>query len=831
MVSIRALLASTLSVASLIQDAAAHSAQRNPLTAIHLIDAPSLNTPTKRCQYHSSFDLTFSLDNTQQQIRLALEPNHDILHHDMHVNYLGPDGSLRESQRINRHDHKVFRGASFIRRDGQSEWTKVGWARITMHRDGKDPVFQGAFRIDGDHHHIMTGKNYRRLKHPEDPLPDTDADPDEYMVVWRDSDVMSYYFDPQDLKRDTAGRSSCESQSLTFNAKYDPNAFEDVRMRAVSPASLFGRQIDSGQTGNNGAGQNLVATIGSTQGCPTVRKIALVGIATDCTYTADFNDTQAVRQNIIDLVNSASEVYESSFNISLGIQNLTISDRDCPGSTSDLAPWNVGCNSNLRISDRLNLFSEWRGRSNDANAFWTLLSTCNTNSAVGLAWLGQVCVPGSQTTAGSDGSNETVAAANVVVRTDSEWQVFAHEAGHTFGAVHDCDDQLCASSENQMQRCCPLSANTCNAAARFIMNPSTGRQIQNFSPCSIGNVCSALYRNAVRSECLANNRDVETITGSQCGNGIVESGEECDCGGAESCGNNPCCDAATCRFTTNSQCDPANEDCCTDQCRYASQGSICRESTGLCDPQETCPGDSSVCPSDIHRSDGDSCGADGDNLQCASGQCTSREQQCQAAVGSRDTNNQTTSCDNGCMLSCRSPNVFQTEECRLLNQNYLDGTPCESGGTCRNGVCRDASFTNDVLSWFERHKNILIPVGASVGGLLVLAILWCCISSACKKRRHKKNASKLPPTPPPMNTWNSYGGAWNASNIAPVPPPQRQQQQSPASHSSNNMPLYPGEVHTGHQGQGYANSSYSGQQPYPGQWHPQRSRTMSMRYA
>jgi len=112
------------------------------------------------------------------------------------------------------------------------------------------------------------------------------------------------------------------------------------------------------------------------------------------------------------MVNDASQVYESSFNITLGIQNLTISDGSCPGSPSETAPWNQKCSNDVDLSDRLNLFSAWRGKNADSNAYWTLLSTCNTDSAVGLAWLGQLCRPGAS--ANSGGRNETVAGANVV---------------------------------------------------------------------------------------------------------------------------------------------------------------------------------------------------------------------------------------------------------------------------------------------------------------------------------------------------------------------------------------------------------------------------------
>ena len=148
----------------------------------------------------------------------------------------------------------------------------------------------------------------------------------------------------------------------------------------------------------------------------------------------------------------------------------------------------------------------------------------------------------------SGGTAETVAGANVVYRTDGavEWQVIAHETGHTFGAVHDCNSQTCASTDPRvLAQCCHLDATTCDANQRYIMNPSSQRGVDEFSPCTIGNICSAIKNNNVNTDCLSNNREVETITGQQCGNGIVEGDEQCDCGGEQGCGDNPCCDAAT----------------------------------------------------------------------------------------------------------------------------------------------------------------------------------------------------------------------------------------------------------------------------------------------
>lgn len=755
--------------------AEASSSIRNPISALSEVHNATIHTSNHRIHALSHFDLTFNIRD-ELHVKFSLEPNHDILGENAMITHLAPDGSVRHSEKADRMKHKVFKGKSFVKRLSKKEdrWEQVGWARALVSKDGETPLFEGAFSVHRDHHHIQTSHNYLRTRHMYDPEINRAEPGKEYLVMWRDSDILPTEsgFMHQELKRgldEGNETASCYADGLGFNTHPDHPVYAAMRKRSESSfgamdfSNIFGlskRQSD--QTGGRGAVVNLESTIGQTAGCPSTRKVALVGVATDCTYTGEFNSTESTRENVISSMNTASAVWENTFNISLGLANLTISDAECPGTPPQNTPWNQGCSDSVDIQDRLNLFSAWRGQQRDSNSHWTLLSTCNTGSAVGLAWLGQACVneamdSNSSTTGNgqADSGQETVAGANVVVRTRgaSEWQVIAHETGHTFGAVHDCDSQTCAQQNTvSAQQCCPLSANTCDAGGQYIMNPSSRQGIEDFSPCSIGNVCSAIGRNSVNTDCLSNNRDVETITGQQCGNGIVEGDEQCDCGGEEGCGDNNCCDASTCTFKNNAVCDDSNEDCCRN-CQFASQGTVCRESTGDCDPQEVCPGDAALCPADTHSDDGTSCGS---GLQCASGQCTSRDAQCKSVMGSYTQGNETYACDSSsCVISCGSPE-FGPNVCYSIQQNFLDGTDCSGGGTCQNGRCRGASVGGQVSSWIDDHKAIVIGVCCAVGGLILIAILSCCISR-CRRRRAFKKQVPAPPAPPPGG-WQGWQG-------------------------------------------------------------------------
>lgn len=185
------------------------------------------------------------------------------------------------------------------------------------------------------------------------------------------------------------------------------------------------------------------------------------------------------------------------------------------------------------------------------------------------------------------------------------------------------------------------------------MNPTTSSTETQFSPCSIGNICSLLGTRTTSDSCLVDPGSRTTIALQQCGNGIVDrnDGEECDPGFNST---STCCDPETCRFREGAACDPQNDACCTDTCQIASQGTVCRAARdGTCDYEEVCDGSSDTCPEDRTADDGVDCG---NGLQCASGICTSLNQQCRQSGNSM---NLTEACgqknDQSCVVSCRDP--------------------------------------------------------------------------------------------------------------------------------------------------------------------------------
>lgn len=97
----------------------------------------------------------------------------------------------------------------------------------------------------------------------------------------------------------------------------------------------------------------------------------------------------------------------------------------------------------------------------------------------------------------------------------------SHESGHIFGAIHDCTADTCASDPSE---CCPLSSSTCDAGGRYIMNPVTSTSLTQFSPCTVGYVCSGFQSRSVRTSCLVDNYDGVTTEydGDNCLGGKCE---------------------------------------------------------------------------------------------------------------------------------------------------------------------------------------------------------------------------------------------------------------------------------------------------------------------
>src|SRR5439155_3426864 len=96
---------------------------------------------------------------------------------------------------------------------------------------------------------------------------------------------------------------------------------------------------------------------------------------------------------------------------------------------------------------------------------------------------------------------------------------------------------------------------------------------------------------------------------ANCGNGIVDAGEDCDQGASNG--------------TAGS--------CCSASCRFVTSGTICRAAANACDVAESCTGSSATCPADAVKAAGTACTDDGN--PCTSDVCDGTSVTCTHPAG------------------------------------------------------------------------------------------------------------------------------------------------------------------------------------------------------
>lgn len=171
-------------------------------------------------------------------------------------------------------------------------------------------------------------------------------------------------------------------------------------------------------------------------------------------------------------------------------------------------------------------------------------------------------------------------------------QFIVHELGHGLGANHD--DSSCTCDAGSYSNCVmAASVNT--------------YQINNYkwSDCSKAEIAYNLEQpNMV---CLLDEPKLYMPSASSpCGNGIVETGEECDCGGGDMDNCAEFCDENCELIGDSTQCEPSSI-CCDSAGQFSASSAICRASRGSCDSDEYCSSSSALCPDDVYTTDGTDC--------------------------------------------------------------------------------------------------------------------------------------------------------------------------------------------------------------------------------
>lgn len=257
---------------------------------------------------------------------------------------------------------------------------------------------------------------------------------------------------------------------------------------------------------------------------------------------------------------------------------------------------------------------------------------------------------------------------------------FAHEVGHNFGSEHDPDDSVCSPGANK--------------GGNFIMyrraTTGTDRNNRNFSECSrdqMGPIVHALVSNP-------NKFCFKQYTGSLCGNGIVEEGEQCDCGYGTDCKETCCYDASheanKCKLKPGVQCSPSQGPCCQNSCKFASSNTVCMQSNE-CLNNVTCSGNNASCPrfdSRFFKPDKTECNTG--TQVCKAGICSGsicekyEMEQCFLEGNLRDKNqDKAVLCHLACIgekTNHKCVDSFKIEE--MMRPNSTDGFVLKPGSPC-----------------------------------------------------------------------------------------------------------------------------------------------------
>lgn len=182
---------------------------------------------------------------------------------------------------------------------------------------------------------------------------------------------------------------------------------------------------------------------------------------------------------------------------------------------------------------------------------------------------------------------------------------------------------------------------------------------------------------------------------SICGNGVVEPGEECDCGWEEDC-KDKCCypmtrhpriDEKPCTLTPGALCSPSQGPCCTSTCAL-TVGDKCRDDNGCRDPSY-CDGLVPICPPSVNKPNKTICNVE---FVCYMGECTGSIclayglESCQCIPGPSDP--PTKSCELCCKQPgeqgvCKSSFEWNDPPFDVPDMFAKAGTPCND----YNGYC------------------------------------------------------------------------------------------------------------------------------------------------
>ncbi|XP_031138367.1 disintegrin and metalloproteinase domain-containing protein 10-like [Sander lucioperca] len=380
---------------------------------------------------------------------------------------------------------------------------------------------------------------------------------------------------------------------------------------------------------------------------------------------------------------------------------------------------------------------------------------------------------------------------------------FAHEVGHNFGSPHDSGSE-CTPGESKSQ--------DKKEKGNYIMyaRATSGDKLNNnkFSICSVRNISQVLEKK--RSNCFVESGQ------PICGNGLVEPGEECDCGYSDQCRDLCCYDAnqadnKKCKLKPNKVCSPSQGPCCTAECSYKGRNEKCREESE-CAHQGMCNGVGAQCPTSEPKANFTAC--HGETQVCLNGGCSGSIcekyglEACTCA--SQDGKDETELCHVCCMEKMNPNTCSSTGSERLARFFNKKVTTLPAGSPCNDfkGYCdvfmkcrlvdadgplarlKKAIFNpelyENIAEWIVAHWWAVLLMG------IALIMLMAGFIKICSVHTPSSNP-KLPPPKPLPGTLKRRRAQQQQQQL--------QQQQQHANSQVQHQSQHPHAHQHGHGGQ------------------------------
>ncbi|XP_021563864.1 disintegrin and metalloproteinase domain-containing protein 5-like, partial [Carlito syrichta] len=305
------------------------------------------------------------------------------------------------------------------------------------------------------------------------------------------------------------------------------------------------------------------------------------------------SDTKTVTQKIIQLIGLVNAML-TQLKLTIVISSIEIWSNENKISTTG------------HPDGILNQFSKWKQNSDfKIHDFAYLLAFRKHPTFIGATFPGQAC---------DENYVAGVALYTEGLSLESYSVIIVQLLGLNLGLIYDNTD------------ICHCSGDVCIMTPKAVYSGG----VKDFSICSLDDFKYLASNGGLK--CLQSNI-VNTPVYKQlrriCGNGVLESPEECDCGTKKNCTHVKCCDPSKCKLKGGFAC--GSGECCTQDCKLKAVNTLCRaKADEQCDFVEYCNGRDSYCKEDTYAHDGEYCDSGG--AFCYLGKCITVDKQCSFLV-------------------------------------------------------------------------------------------------------------------------------------------------------------------------------------------------------